>query len=187
MMHAKKWGPKHEAFCKAYVSNQYTLIQCYSMAGWSGTEGNKGSAWRLLQRPDIKKRIAEMHADIWEQEKIHIGELLSKYHQIINFNLHDIVDEEGRIDPAKITREQWAAIESWEVDEFGTGSKSAKGNGTGQRGRVIRRKMRVMSKIDALNALMRHVGGFIDKVEATGAGGAPISIQVELVKAPSHE
>jgi phage terminase small subunit len=160
-------NPRHEAFAQALVSGM-SLGQANVAAGYRN--GNRKAAWITRQNPKIAARIVELTEEKLAAERLAreraqvkfdltaervLGELAA----VATANMLDFVtfDEEGQphFDIAALTRAQGTAIQELIVDEY------VDGRGKGAR-QIKRVRIKLASKIDALNALGKHLCLFVD-------------------------
>jgi hypothetical protein len=149
------------------IERGWTLEKAHRMAGYPGDPGN---AWRLQRQDDIQLRIGELAARRADSERIALARAqrkldlsteraLKEYANIAFANMLDYVelDNDGvpHFDIAAITRDQGAAIEQLTIDEYA--------DGRGPNARQVKRvRVKLASKTDALGALGRHLGLFVD-------------------------
>jgi phage terminase small subunit len=149
------------------IERGWTLEKAHAMAGFAVDRGN---AWRLQHQNDIAHRIEELAeqrlareatAQLRAQQKLDISSerTLAEMSKIAFANMLDYLtlDEDGnpKLDLASITRDQGAAISEVILDEYMDGrGKNAK--------RVKRVRVKLSNKIEALNAIARHLGLFAD-------------------------
>jgi phage terminase small subunit len=155
---------RHEAFAQALVSGM-SLGQANIAAGYKN--GNRKAAWITRQSPKIAARITELTEEKLAAEKLAreraqvkfdvtaervIGELA----RIGLANMQDYLtvgpDGETRfIDPARLSRDQAAALQEIVIEEFA------------DRGKTKRRiRLKLADKRAALVDLGRHLGLFLD-------------------------
>jgi phage terminase small subunit len=123
---------------------------------------------RLLHSPKIRALI---EAEAQKTIAIPQPRIIAELARIAFANMLDYIcvqpDGTAYVDLSKLTREQAAAIGSVEVEEYT--------EGRGVNARAVKRvKLKLASKLDALEKLARLFGMFTDKVEHTGKDGAPL-------------
>ena len=168
---------KQEAFCFAYVETS-DASAAYRSA-YDTSKSKLASIWvaasKLLASPEIAARVKEIYATretrLHERYEMTIEQVKAEYGKIALANMFDYVavQENGTayVDLSAVTREQAAAISEITVDEYV--------EGRGEDGRAVKKvKIKLHSKLGALDSVARVLGMFKDKTEHTGKDGAPL-------------
>jgi phage terminase small subunit len=157
-------NPRHEAFAQALVSGM-SLGQANVAAGYRN--GNRKAAWITRQNPRIAARIVELTEEKLAAERLareraqvkfdlSAERILGELARIALANMQDYVtvgpDGETRfIDPARLSRDQAAALQEMTIEEFT------------DRGKTKRRvRYKLADKRAALVDIGRHLGLFVD-------------------------
>ena len=122
----------------------------------------------LLTRPYVQGRIAELVAEKTQKLDIGVDRTLKEIGLLAFSNSLDYmrVNEEGQadVDLSNMTREQAAAIEEITVDATG-------GTGDGERRRVLRTRLKIAKKSDALTLLAKYHKLLTEVVKHEGLQG----------------
>jgi phage terminase small subunit len=149
------------------IERGWTLEKAHRMAGYPGDPGN---AWRLQRQDEIQQRISELAEQRAASERLALERAqrkldistertLAEMGKVAFANALDYVtlDSQGepRFDLATITRNQGAAISEIIIESYM--------DGRGRKARQVKRiRVKLSNKIEALNAIARHLGMFID-------------------------
>lgn len=105
----------------------------------------------LHANPNITQRIKELQAEHYERNKASIDELVNVLSGMVRFDIADLYDENGNLLPIKemplIARQMISELTS---DEIKMGGQSI--------GEV--KKVKTIAKLDAVEKLMKHLGGY---------------------------
>lgn len=82
-----------ETFCQLYAAGGITATEAYRKAGFSPRNASSG-ANRLLQRPEVQARIAELQAPALERAALTISEALE--------HLGDVARTELPLEPCRV-------------------------------------------------------------------------------------
>jgi phage terminase small subunit len=157
-------NPRHEAFAQALVSGM-SLGQANVAAGYRNS--NRKAAWITRQNPKISARIVELTeqklaAERLARERAQVKfdlsaeRILGELARIALANMQDYVtvgpDGETRfIDPARLSRDQGAALQEMTIEEFTDHGKTKR-----------RVRYKLADKRAALVDIGRHLGLFLD-------------------------
>jgi phage terminase small subunit len=172
-------NPRHETFAQEIAKGR-TADEAYQTAGYSE---NRGNATRLNANESIRKRVEEILSKAADMAQVTVYEVVAELKKLAFSNMADYyqADTTGPPSPdfSKLTREQWAAIGSIEVDRrFESGESAAT---------VEKVKFKLYDKRAALNDLGRFLKMFTDKVEHTGADGGPMEFTFSLDRASKDD
>ena len=97
---------KHEKFCWEYIKLRDNGKQAYLVA-YGPVKGAAQSAVKLLLRPDIQSRIAEIRAATAERNEVSVDSLVAELDEVIDFAKGDHKQSSARVNAitakAKIT------------------------------------------------------------------------------------
>jgi phage terminase small subunit len=157
-------NPRHEAFAQALVSGM-SLGQANVAAGYRN--GNRKAAWITRQNPKIAARIVELTEEKLASERLareraqvkfdlSAERILGELARIALANMQDYVtvgpDGETRfVDPARLSRDQAAALQEMTIEEFTDHGKTKR-----------RVRYKLADKRAALVDIGRHLGLFVD-------------------------
>jgi len=128
-----------------------------------------GSA--MLAHYKVRAEVDRRSAELSDRASVAAIQVIEKLWAIVRANIADylIVDADGqiRLDPSKIRGEQAAPIAA-----LATEGATADGGG----GHARRTHIRMHDKIAAADKLLRHLGGYRDRIEHAGPDGGPITV-----------
>jgi phage terminase small subunit len=160
---------RRELFCREYLAD-LNATQAVIRAGYSpknaGYCGN-----RLLDDPDVKKRIAELMDERNEVLNINSDYVLRRLEEIDKLDIADILDADGNVLPVGDWPHAWrtsvGAIEIAQVHTAGETTSCLK-------------KVKLPDKLRNLELLGKHtdVSAFANRMEITGKDGKELVIQV---------
>ena len=145
---------KLERFCQEYVTH-YDEDRAAQKAGfppWHSIAVGK----RLIADPIIQSRIQQLQ----EFESVKLGinrsRILSEYMKFVNFNVQDVIDDDGCLKPLhELDRSTAAAIR-----ELKLGSKKVKDKDGNEVLKSYIKEFATVDKKSALDALAKHLGLF---------------------------
>ncbi|MDQ3562733.1 MAG: terminase small subunit [Pseudomonadota bacterium] len=155
---------RYETFVDEYLR---TLDgpHAYRKAGYKGRSPGvvwTGVSW-LLRNPKVQALMAARRAAIERRTEISQDRVRLELGRIGFFDPRRLFDETGQfIEVPKLPEEVAAAISSIEVTEIQDGKRN------GHRGPARVTKIRLCSKVEALDKLCRHLGMYEDKVRIVG-------------------
>lgn len=162
-----KLTDKQELFCREYLVD-LNAMRAVARAGYKLHGGN---AFRLMQKPEVKKRIAELMEERNEVLNITSDYVLRRLEEIDKLDIADILDSEGNLlavgDWPPVWRQSVAAVEITQTRSSGETSSCLK-------------KVKLPDKLKNLELLGKHtnVSAFRDRLELTGKGGRELVISV---------
>lgn len=165
-------NPKQEAFCRAYVSGATAgnATQAYKAA--YGKPDRKSAA-RCLRRDDIRRRIAELQANVANIENraldlaaeelgITKARILKELAKIAFGNMDDYTRVDGNgdvvLDMSRVDREKMSNVQEVTIDRYSEGRGEA-------RREVKKTKFKLYDKQTALGMLGKHFALFVDVVK----------------------
>lgn len=147
--------PKEAAFVGYYLECS-NAKQAALAAGYKSASG-------LLKRPRIRKVVTERMGAIMAKKEITAERVVAELGRIAFANIDDFVDDDYRI-TSKPSRKKMAAVQEVTTETILGFDK----DGEPDTPDVKKVKMKMYSKLDALDKLGRHFGLFKDKVELSG-------------------
>lgn len=171
----KMLTPAEAAFVGYYLETggeKTTLKAAAQKAGFQSATG-------LLKRPAVRKEIERRMGKVMAKKQITAERVVEELGKIAFANIDDFVDDEYRI-REKPGRRKMAAVQEVTTDTYFEG----KGEDAEE---VKRVKVKMYSKLDALNSLGRHFGLFTDKVELSGDLGERLDRAFERLAAEGAE
>lgn len=108
-------------------------------------------ACRLHSTPNISLRIKELQQEAYERNKATVDELVYTLSGMVRFDIADLYDENGNLLNIKemplIARQMISELSSDEIRVAGQSIGNTK-------------KVKTISKLDAVEKLMKHLGGY---------------------------
>jgi len=145
---------RQERFVEEYLKD-YDTSAAYRRAGYSGPP--KYSAWRMLTSPLVRAAIDRVQRADARDLEVDAERVIAEYAAIAFASIGDILaaDPDGRlrIDVTNADRSRLPALAKFDLVEYRTRTAA------GPR-RVRRLTIRLLSKLDALDALARRLGLF---------------------------
>jgi phage terminase small subunit len=148
--------PKEALFVGYYMEHSNAKLAA-ELAGLKNAQG-------LLNRPQIRKEIKRRMDQVMSKKQITAERVVEELGKIAFANIDDFVDSEYRLGE-KPGRRKMAAVQEVTTETI-LGFDDSDGNEV--KPDVKRVKMKMYSKLDALDKLGRHFGMFTDKVQITG-------------------
>lgn len=153
---------KMEMFCQHYVltgNKSAAYRESYSTSNMKPKTINRKGTF-VSQKPQVKARIEELQKEASERNKIDLDQLIQMLSSMARFDIGDLYDKDGALRNIKnIPKEARLMIEQLDTLEE-----------KGDRGVVIGhiQKIRTLKKLDAIEKLMKHLGGYeIDNKQKT--------------------
>lgn len=116
----------------------------------------------MLAKPEIRAAVSRLQRKSFERVDINAAEVLRELGAIAFSNMADFISvgEDGLpvLNLSKLDRDQWAAVSEYTEDATG-------GQNDGERRLVVRRKVKLTAKVEALALLAKHFGLVKEKVE----------------------
>lgn len=145
--------PKQEKFCQSYVllgDKSAAYREAYDVSGMKPETVNR-AAFELYENPKITARIEELQKEAAERNRIDIDELVQSMASMVRFDIKDLYDEKGNLLPIpEMPKQARLMIESFDLQEM-----VADGDVVG-----VTKKVRTIKKLDAIEKLMKHLGGY---------------------------
>jgi phage terminase small subunit len=144
-----KLSPKMMRFCEEYLID-LNGTQAAIRSGYSEKTAHVIGAENLV-KPNIKKRIEELQSEIRERNKITIDELIQTLAGFVRLDPQDLLDEQGVVkslsDMPAAARKCIAEMKLMEI----CGADGPIG---------VLKTIKFSSKLDAIEKLMKHLGGY---------------------------
>jgi len=148
---------KQENYCQAYVvcGNQSAAYRIAFDAEVMNVNAVAVEACRLHSNPNIALRIAEIQKEAYERNKITIDELIQSLAGMVRFDIAELYDDDGKLLPLKqmplAARQMINQLDTEETFDYVDGAKVFSG---------YAKKIRTINKLDAVEKLMKHLGGY---------------------------
>lgn len=134
-----------------------TVTDCAKRAGFKSGNG-------LLKRPHVKAEIQRRLGRVMAKKEITAERVIAELGNIAFANIDDFVDDDYRI-LSRPSRKKMAAVQEVTTEVLLDRRKEVP---AAEKEDVKRVKLKMYSKLDALNSLARHFGLFQDKLEVSG-------------------
>jgi phage terminase small subunit len=166
----KPLTPRMERFVSEYLID-LNATQAAVRAGYGPAAAEKAS-FRLLRLPEVRRRVQEAEEARRERNAITADRIRAELARVAFANLADLIriqpDGAAVIDLTDATRQQLAALGEITVDEYT--------EGRGDAAREVKRvKVKLHDKLGALDKLAKIERLYVERVEHSGPGGAPIA------------
>ncbi len=198
---------RHERFAQAIAAGK-TADEAYVTAGY---KPNRGNACELKAKESITRRVEEIHAAASARVEIDVSRVLKEVGIIAFSDMKDLaawgndavltpeqvhtLREAGLDVPAGdrvrgLDKEalkyleragqpvDWRTVDLHNSDKLGVESRAVQSIGENQHGVSIK----LHDKLKALELLGKHLRMWVDKIEASGANGAPLLPSIDLGK-----
>jgi len=148
---------KQENYCQAYVvcANQSAAYRIAYDAEDMNIHTVAVEACKLHANPDITIRIKQIQKEAYERNKITIDELVQELAGMVRFDIATLYDDEGKLLPLKqiplASRRMIQQLDTDELFNYIDGQKEVIGQ---------TKKIRTIAKLDAVEKLMKHLGGY---------------------------
>jgi len=157
MAEDKKLTDKQESYCQNYIicGNQSAAYRIVFDAEVMNANAVAVEACRLHANPKITLRLKELQREVWERNKVTIDEIIQTLGGMIRFDIADLYDDDGCLLPLKqiplAARQMISQLDIEELFEYIDKDKILIGH---------TKKVRTYSKLDAIEKLMKHLGGY---------------------------
>lgn len=148
---------KQENFCQAYIKfadKSAAYREAYDCSKMKPESINR-KAVEMFENGNITARIEELHQEVIERNKITVDELVQTMASMVRFDISDFYDENGVLKSIHdIPKEARLMISKLEVfEEFAGKGKDKEFIG-------YTKKIETINKMDAIEKLMKHLGGY---------------------------
>lgn len=179
----KKVSIKEDHFCLLYISNGLNGSQAATDAGWSAKTAAQ-TATKLLTKPHIQARIKQLAKDILDREEVNADTVIKEMARLAFSDISSIVEwnESGASfiqNSGDIPEDVSRAIESIEVteDNYEIISNGKEGEEKKEINKAIKKtKVKLHSKVKALEMLGRYLKLFADKTDMNFTGPTTVNI-----------
>jgi phage terminase small subunit len=193
--------PKQEAFCRQYMetgnaSEAYRRAYAVSPDAKPGTI--YGEASKLLANPKISHRLEELRAAVQRRYEVSIERATGELAKIAYANMDDYVeylpDGTARLDLAKVTRTQMAAVKKLTFETVLSNAAEAQAAAGAEtkdgekppKVAVVKCQFELHDKKGPIDSIMKHLGGFKEdnrqRGEAAGAAMAKELSDIEFAR-----
>ena len=166
---------KQRKFLREYFKD-FNVTRAAQAVGYKGVSSCVSGS-RLLRKAKDSGLYAEERDEAMERAGVSLDAVLSEIGKLAHANMADYItigeDGQADIDLSGLNRDQLGCIQEITVDTTG-------GTGDGERRQVLRTRFKLAEKGVNLERLLKHFGGFSDRVEHTGEGGGPIKTEVQV-------
>lgn len=148
---------KQERYCQSYIvcGNQSAAYRIAFDAEDMNINTVYVEACKLHSDPKITQRIKELQKEAYERNKITLDELIQNLAGMVRFDIADLYDEDGVLLPLKqmplAARQMINQLDTDELYITIDGKREVMGR---------TKKLRTYSKTDAIEKLMKHLGGY---------------------------
>ncbi len=160
-----KLSAKQKKFCEEYLID-LNGTQAAIRAGYSGKTANR-IASRLLTKVDLQNYIQEQQKTIRERNKITIDELVQTLAEMVRFDIADLYNEDGSL--KKLNEMSVSARKC--ISDLQTAEMIEKGSAIG-----LIQKVKTYNKQEAIEKLMKHLGGYERDNEQKKQDGSTVII-----------
>lgn len=144
---------KQESYCQHYVicGNQAAAYRLAFDADAMNVNSVYVEASKLHSDPKIALRISELRKEAWDANRISLDELIQSLAGMVRFDIADLYNDDGALLPLRqMPLAARQMISQLDVDEI-IMDKAVVGH---------TRKVRTINKLDAIEKLMKHLGGY---------------------------
>lgn len=139
---------KHKRFAEEYIKD-FNASAAARRAGYS-KRSSRERGHALLNHSDVQGYLGKLINDIQERNELEVDDLVQELKKMAFADMGDFFDEEGQILPIHdIPKEARAALEIYQ-DDFTPLKYGSK----------VNRKVKLNSKLDAIEKLMRYLGAY---------------------------
>lgn len=148
---------REEKYCQSYIIclKQNVAYRVAFDADAMNENSVSVEACRLHSNPKITLRIKELQQEAWNRNKATIDELVSDLSGMVRFDIGDLYDDKGNLlnlkDMPLHARQMIQQLDTDELYVTIDGKREAVGQ---------TRKIRTIPKLDAIEKLMKHFGGY---------------------------
>lgn len=148
---------KQEGYCQAciYLDSHYEAYRHAYDAELMNRNSVSHACWELDNNPKITQRISELRNELYLRNKVSIDELVQNLAGMVRFDIGDLYDENNNLLPIKQmpkqARQVIQQLDSDELYDYVDGEKIQIG---------VTKKVRTLPKLDAIEKLMKHLGGY---------------------------
>lgn len=174
-MVTKELTPKQEAFCQAFLKlgdKSAAYRSAYNALNMK-PETVHVKANELYNYGKVRVRIKELQQEAEERNKVELDEIISTLAKMLRFDIADLYDYNGRLkDLQDMPKEARLMIQSIDTEEIVIGK--------GEERKTIGhcKKVRLMNRLDVIEKLMKHRGGYEKDNNQSSGNMQPIVINL---------
>jgi len=144
---------KQELYCQNYVVclNQSTAYRLSFDAEAMNSNSVAVEACRIHNDPNITLRIKELQAEAYERNKATIDELVNTLSNMVRFDIADLYDDNSNL----LSVKEMPLIARQMISELSSDQIRMGGESIGET-----KKVKTIAKLDAVEKLMKHLGGY---------------------------
>lgn len=144
---------KQELYCQNYVVclNQSTAYRLSFDAEAMNSNSVAREACILHSNPNITQRIKELQAEAYERNKATIDELVNTLSNMVRFDIADLYDDNSNL----LSVKEMPLIARQMISELSSDQIRMGGESIGET-----KKVKTIAKLDAVEKLMKHLGGY---------------------------
>lgn len=144
---------KQEKYCQAYIrlgDKSAAYREAYNASKMKPESINR-KAFDVFENVNVRARIEELQAEVKKRNDVTIDEIVQNLAGMMRFDIADLYNEKGQLkDIHDIPKEARLMIQQIDTEEIKT-----QGVFVG-----YAKKVKAYSKIDAIEKLMKHLGGY---------------------------
>lgn len=148
---------KQEKFCQAYIllgDKTAAYKEAYAYSNMKPESINR-KAFEVFENVNVAARIQFLQAGIKKRNEVTIDEIISVLGNMLRFDIGELYNEDGSLKPIhSIPKEARLMISQLDTDEIFAG------RGEDREMIGLSRRVRTYSKNDAIEKLMKHLGGY---------------------------
>lgn len=152
-----KLTAKQEMFCQAFIQTG-NKSEAYRMSYNCSRMKNESihrKAVELFENGNITARVEQLQKEVAERNKVTVDELVMALAGMVRFDIAELYDQDGNLKPIHQIPIN-ARLMVTEVETF-----EEYANAGGERVPIGQtRKVKVVRKLDAIEKLMKHLGGY---------------------------
>lgn len=146
--------------------------RAYRETGLSQSVHQGTQAMVMWNRPHVQAEIARRRKEMAAEAGINAQRIVDEYAKVALFNARDLYDANGQLIPVRdLDPDVAACITEITVDEIIAGDRMI----------GVTKKIKLASKIGALDSLAKHLKMFVDRVELTGKDGEALQVLMEQI------
>jgi len=163
-------------FADEYLGD-FNGTAAYMRAGYKATgAAASAAAARLLANPKVQAYLASRKEELLLSQRVDQEAVLARLAFMALGDIRTLFDQHGNLKPmSELTAEEASLVQGVEVFE------EWEGRGDERRAVGLTKKIKLVSRLDAVKTLGAHFGMFAKKVEHTGKNGGPIESQTRIL------
>lgn len=148
-----KLTPKQEKFCQEYIKlgDKTAAFRAAYSCGKMKAESIHVRACRLAVESKISVRIAQLQSEVRKRNDLTIDDIVSTLGDMLKFDIAELYDSNGNLKNIhSIPKSARLMIAQLDTDHI-----KAKGEIIG-----VSKKVKIFDKLNAIEKLMKHLGGY---------------------------